>query len=409
MVIFFIVTSSIVALLIDYYIYTRVIKRHGNFGQYWRIGYIIYAVVVDVSVVVSLILYWAASDKSSEALRAVMWVQAFFFLNYAPKLTYALISWGDYVVQWIRRRRGNNKMSHYFGYTAVVLSAVVGFMMLYSITYGRTTIRVERVELSYPNLPEAFDGLTIVQFSDVHLATLANSDVFLNRMVDTINTIAPDIVVHTGDMVNSHARELDEKTMSIFRRIENSEGIYSIMGNHDMGIYIKDTIKYSMEENVEELINKQQQMGWIVLRDSTVYLQRGEDSISISGLNYPLDFKLQGHSSRMTGADINKTYKGVPDSVFNLSLSHAPQLWNDLLEARKADLTLAGHVHAMQCVFKIGKFKLSPAMFMYDRWSGLYEEDGSNLYINDGVGCVMFHLRIGTKPEVTLFTLRSGS
>ena len=101
------------------------------------------------------------------------------------------------------------------------------------------------------------------------------------------------------------------------------------------------------------------------------------------------------------------TYRHVSDSTFNITISHTPQNWDEIRAAGKADLTLSGHVHAMQMKIHLGGKTWSPARWMYPRWSGLYTEDGKYLYINDGMGYVMYPMRIGAYPEITLITLRS--
>lgn len=396
--------SSVVALLVDYYIYKRVISRH-NFGKLWRVGYIVYAVVVDTMLITALILYKTVVDwDGTVMLRIVMAVIGFFFLNATPKFVYAVISLGDYVVQcW--RKRG---VSHIFGYTGTAAALLAFGVLAYSMTIGRSQIRVERVELTMSDLPRSFDGLRIVHFSDNHIGTTINRDRFLARMVDSVNMLRPDIIVNSGDIVNAHAWELDEQVQRILGQMNATYGTYSALGNHDLGIYIKDTVKYPRERSLREVVRRQRNMGWTVLRNSSVYLSNGQDSIVVTGIDYPEDNTLNSHSAKIEGADVEGSYAGIPDSLFNLTISHAPQIWDDILSGGKADLTLAGHVHAMQIKFRLGRWLWSPAMLVYDRWSGLYEEDGRYLYINDGMGCVVFPTRVGVKPEITLYVLHSG-
>lgn len=394
---------SVLALLVDYYIYRRVISRH-DFGKLWKIGYIVYAVIVDTMVITSLIAYWSVCGDTT-MLKGIMWVIGLFFLNTLPKFIYAVISLGDYLVQ-LRTK----KVSHYFGYTGTFFALCAAGIMIYGLTIGRKNIKVNIVELEFPGLPASFDGFTVAHFSDVHLGSLIKRNEFLTEIVKRVNDLEPDIVVNSGDLVNIHYRELDNEVAGILGDLKSKYGIYSVMGNHDLGIYIKDTVENPVRENMAEIIARQEAMGWTVLRNASVYLSNGTDSIVVSGLDYPIDHKLNGvsgHSARLIGADLAATYEDIPDTLFNIAITHAPQLWNELLEASRGDLTVAGHVHAMQFKFKLGKTFRSPAEWMYDRWSGLYEEEGRYLYINDGIGYVMYPMRIGTKPEITLYKLRS--
>ena len=397
-----IVVICVLALAVDYYIYRRVVARHG-FGRWFRLGYVVGTVLVDVGVVVALTLYWNASDAASAGMmHAVMWMIGLFFLNAVPKMIYALVSLGDYLVA-----RFTHRISHVFGYAGTLLGVLAAGVMIHGMTWGRSEIVVKRVDLEFAKLPASFDGMRIVQFSDPHIGTLIRRDRALERMVDTINSLRPDLVINSGDIVNTHAWEFDEGAMRILERIRSRYGVYAVLGNHDLGIYMRDTIQHSMRESVEELMRRQRQMGWHVLVNATEYVSNGEDSIAVSGLNYPDGYRHNGHVSDMTGADLVTTYGGVPDSLFNLTISHAPQLWKELLAASKSDLTVSGHVHAMQMKFRLGNWTWSPACLMYDEWSGLYRRGERYLYINDGFGYVMYPMRIGTKPEITLFVLHT--
>ncbi|MBQ2034090.1 MAG: hypothetical protein II217_06915 [Alistipes sp.] len=142
------------------------------------------------------------------------------------------------------------------------------------------------------------------------------------------------------------------------------------------------------------------------MEDKTVYIKRGADSIAITGISFRKELHEDRHSAKLPDTDIMKAYKNVPTELFNITLAHIPQHWNEILDANKADLTLSGHVHAMQMRFPLGKRGISPSQIIYKRWSGLYEEQGRWLYINDGIGCIMYPMRIGTPPTITQITLK---
>ena len=143
-----------------------------------------------------------------------------------------------------------------------------------------------------------------------------------------------------------------------------------------------------------------------MLDDKTAYIRRGGDSIAVTGISFKKELHEERHSAKIPDTDIMKAYKNVPTKLFNITLAHIPQHWNEILDTKKADLTLSGHVHAMQMKFPLGKRGVSPSRILYKRWSGLYEEQGRWLNINDGVGCIMYPMRIGTPPTITQITLR---
>ena len=107
-----------------------------------------------------------------------------------------------------------------------------------------------------------------------------------------------------------------------------------------------------------------------------------------------------------SGKWAGKKYSAVPDSLFNITLVHLPQLWGQILETGHGDLTLSGHVHSMQFKIRPWGRGWSPASWIYEHWSGRYDADGRTLYVNDGTGYVAYPMRLGAWPEVTLFTLK---
>ena len=148
-------------------------------------------------------------------------------------------------------------------------------------------------------------------------------------------------------------------------------------------------------------------MGWLLLQDSTIYLHRGADSLSVTGLTFNPSLRHDRHSAILPLTGGEKAYQGVPDSLYNITLVHLPQLWEQIVALGHGHLTLAGHTHAMQLKLRFGEGRgWSPAGWMYDRWSGRYDLNGHTLYINDGIGYVGYPMRIGARPEITLYTLK---
>ncbi len=155
------------------------------------------------------------------------------------------------------------------------------------------------------------------------------------------------------------------------------------------------------------MVARQRAMGWTVLEDTTVYLRRGADSISLTGLSFDPALRERRHDRDLPGTAIPKAYAGVPDSLYNIALVHIPQLWEQIVEAGYGDLTLSGHVHSMQLKIRPWGRGWSPVKWIYKHWSGRYDTGRHTLYVNDGTGYVAFPMRLGAWPEVTLFTLRT--
>jgi predicted MPP superfamily phosphohydrolase len=359
-------------------------------------------VLTDVGVLSMFLLYGLQGDNSSAGMGMVMWLLWIFLLTALPKLLFVLGSQLDWLCSLVVRRR-----YHLFRWIGGDLSLVVVVSMICGATAGRKKFVVNRVEVCSPRLPEGFDGYRIVQFSDVHLGTLNRPEQRLARMVDTINSLDADLVVNSGDIVNISYRDFTPEAAARLAQIQVRDGVVSVYGNHDLGFYIKDSSSLPPAENVERLGEIFSGMGWHTLRDQTIYVRRGADSIAVSGLNYPADKLLNGHNVDMSGVDFSKTFEGVPSEIYNVVVAHTPNLWSQITDTGRGDLTLSGHTHAMQVKINLFGWRWSPARLLYKEWSGLYRNsENRHLYINDGIGYVGYPMRIGAPSEITLITMR---
>ncbi len=402
MIKYFIGLLALLALALDGLIYRQLKKRFTNRSWVSKL-YLGQAIVLDVVIVIALTFYRRAINmpESPYAL-LILWVICLFFLTILPKLVYMLFSAIDSLWRGVRGRK-----SVVFTWIGAGAGICVFGIMLWGATEGRSRIRVTEVEIRSDKIPASFDGYRIAQISDLHIGNYAQRNTLIQRVVQRVNALHPDLIISSGDLVNLSARELTPRYQEILSGLKAPDGVMSVFGNHDLGFYMQEDPNFTPQQSVRMLIEKQHAMGWRLLQNETVYIHRGADSISVSGVKYPRDGHHNGRDSGLGGCDLVATYRGVPDSLFNLMISHTPQNWDEIRTETPADLTVAGHVHAMQMKLPFGERGWSPARWMYDRWSGLYEEDGKTLYINDGIGYVMYPMRIGTRPEVTLFTLKS--
>lgn len=288
-------------------------------------------------------------------------------------------------------------------WAGAAVSSIVLITFLYSVFITRTDYEVKRVQIAYKNLPASFDGYKLVFISDIHTGSMITPSDDISEIVGIINSLDADAVLFGGDIINVHHSELSSSVLNEFSRLKARDGVYAVLGNHDTGAYIKNSNKGKREANITNLVAKMESAGWVVLRDSTKYICRGNDSIAITGIDYGENLLEYKHSmDAVNGVDLNSIYNNVPDSVFNITISHLPQLWHSLCDGGYSDLTLSGHIHSMQ--IKIAG--LSPAALMYDEWTGLYSSEKGKLYINDGIGCVGYLARVGARPEITLIELK---
>ena len=289
-------------------------------------------------------------------------------------------------------------------WTGIGISSFLMLTFLYSAFVTRTDYQVKEVDLKFSNLPVSFNGYRVAFISDIHIGSMWNAEHELETLSDILSSTDADLVLFGGDLVNLHYTELTPQILNILSKIKGVDGVFAVMGNHDTGSYVKGSTKEFRAENMASLAVNAATAGWVFLRDSTAYIRRGTDSIAITGIDYSEKLQEYKHSlNKIDGYDVSGIYKNVPDSMFNITLSHLPQLWHSISDKGYSDLTLSGHIHGMQ--MKIGS--LSPAALMYDEWSGLYENNNGKLYINDGIGSVGIFARIGARPEVTVITLKS--
>lgn len=272
--------------------------------------------------------------------------------------------------------------------------------MWWGATINRFHIDVNRVEVHVDGLPEEFEGITIAQFSDLHTGTFGTDTTFVGKLVDRINSLHPDIIVFTGDIVNRSSDEMRPFT-TVLNRLHAPEGVYAILGNHDYGDYHNWPSAESKQANMNELYCLYSLTSMKLLRNETTWLHRGNDSIALIGVENIGDppFTIYG--------SLTQAYPNLQDSNAKILLTHNPQHWVDSISSDpKANvaLTLSGHTHAMQ----IEVAGISPAALRYQTWGGLYNApDGHrHLYVNIGTGTVGIPMRLGATPEITLITLR---
>lgn len=385
----FIALISLFAIGVDALFYCLRIRRVASGTG--RIAFICFALLSDLMPAFIMLLYRVLPDNPTPVVKTAMWLMFAYLVTLVPRMAYYLVS--------LLGRRPAVRLAA----TAAAAGCVA--LLVWGAVYGRRAIVVNRVTITSDRLPEAFNGLRIVQFSDTHIGSMVHARRELKALVDTINDLRPDLVVFSGDLVNIRYTELDREAMKLLGAIRAPMGVVSTLGNHDVGLYVKDTVALSPSVNTERLIVRQQKMGWRMLLDSTVYLHRGGDSISLSGISFDRSLQQFRHAFDVPIPGLERVYADVPTELFNLTVSHLPQLRHNIAALGFGDLILAGHVHSMQMKLHIGKRRYSPAQWFYNEWSGLYDNDGHRLYINDGIGYVGFPMRLGAYPEVTLIVL----
>ena len=335
---------------------------------------------------------------------------AFVMINLFTKLVFCLFLLGDDVRRlaiWLNGLRSPEPVnggegisrSDFMVKTGMAVAAIPLVSYTYGMISGAYDYRVRKTSVNLPKLPMAFNGLRIVQISDIHAGSFYDKEA-VNRGVDMILEQKPDLIFFTGDLVNDSADEMDEYK-EIFGRLEAPLGVFSILGNHDYGDYTQWESDEAKAANLDLLKEVHAEMGWRLLLDEHVYLEKDGESICLIGVeNWGKGFHQQG--------DLAEAYKDCEGDV-KLLLSHDPTHWDEQVRKnfKDIDITFSGHTHGAQMGIETGGFKWSPISLRYKKWAGLYQEENQYLYVNRGFGFIGYPGRIGILPEITLMELKA--
>jgi predicted MPP superfamily phosphohydrolase len=279
----------------------------------------------------------------------------------------------------------------------------IGGTLFGTLLYGFTNkynYQVRRVKLSFNNLPKAFKGMKLVHISDIHSGSFQNKEA-VNHGIDLILKEQADLILFTGDLVNDRAEEMEEYKV-IFGRLKAPMGVFSTLGNHDYGDYVAWPTKEAKAANLEDLKNVHAQMGWKLLMNEHVLLEKETDKIAILGIE---NWGAKGRFPKY--GKMNQAHPGTEEIAFKILLSHDPSHWDAEIKTQypDIDLMLAGHTHGMQFGLENPYFKWSPVQWMYRQWAGLYEAGNQKLYVNRGFGFIGYPGRVGIMPEITVLEL----
>lgn len=401
MIAYMLLIIAVMCMAADGYIWTRYFRKAKR--KWMSVSYIVLSVLLDAALPVAFYVVTAVYGGEGHAAQAMLWLMWLLLLSFVPKVVFALfLALNDLLNRIVRRRW------HIFEAVGGVLAGMVVVLMVYGVVRGVSTIRVNRVVVASPEVPEAFDGYRVVQFSDLHTGNLAPSGRLIRDMVDTVLSLSPGLIVNSGDLVNIRSSEITPKVFRELRRLEAPDGVVSVLGNHDLGIYIPGKPEMA-SQSLERLKGLQSALGWKLLQNEKIWLRKDRDSIAVAGVDFPHNGRHQGMQSVTVGSDLARAMDGVDSARFALLVAHTPSIWDSIPEVAAPDLTVAGHIHAMQLKFEAGKCRFSPAEYLYPEWSGLYVKNGRRLYVNDGIGYVLFPMRIGAPAEVTLYELRRSA
>lgn len=367
-------------LLPDWYIH-RVYIRYKKNKLYSRLLW-----WPTIGLLLLLVIFIALHDSLHDYFGIYLIVTLCFCI---PKLTFVLFS---LILRGINKISGL-KIPHATISTLPAL-AMLGYILFGAIK-GKENFKVREVTFTSAKLPEEFDGYRVMQLSDIHSGSWKGNPKALKKAIDLCNRQNADLALFTGDLVNSRSDELLEFT-EIFSELKTKDGVYSVLGNHDYGTYVKWNSEADRIANIDSLIARENRMGWRMLNNNHTIIRRGNDSIAVIGVE---------NSGRPPFPDYARLKEASADTegMFQILMSHDPTHWRrQVLPESDIELTLSGHTHDMQITF----FGLSVSSFIYPEHNGMYMEGERGLYVNIGLGHVLFPMRLGAWPEITVITLK---
>ncbi len=301
--------------------------------------------------------------------------------------------------------RSENTISRaqFLATTGIIAGGIPLIALTKGIFKGAYDYQIHRVPLYLKNLPLSFQGLKIAQLSDIHSGSLFDKD-SVHKGIQMLMNEKPDIVFFTGDLVNNQTDEA-YILMDHFAEVKAPMGVFSTFGNHDYGDYVQWDSVEAKEQNLKDLVKVHKDLGWHLMRNDHVMLEKGSEKIALIGVeNWGDKGRFQKYG------DLDMAMDKMQDAPVKLLLSHDPSHFDHIVSQRPQykdiQATFSGHTHGFQFGIETKYIKWSPSQYLYPHWAGLYKEGEQQLYVNRGFGFLGYPGRVGILPEITIFELK---
>ncbi|QXP72031.1 metallophosphoesterase [Polaribacter sp. R2A056_3_33] len=403
--VFPLIILTIVITLVE--IYTFQAFKTVSKSKIVRYSFLLISIAVYINFFITFLTYSRSVGQTPQFQMAV----GLLLTISIPKLVIIILLFGEDAYRWVLKlfsaiSSGETKQlvgrRKFISQIALGLAAIPFAAFIYGIIQGKYNYKVLKYQLSFKDLPDAFDGFTITQISDIHSGSFTNKEK-IKYGVDLINQQKSDIMLFTGDIVNNKADEMDN-WMDVFDKLEAKDGKYSILGNHDYGDYMDWDNPQDKIDNFQKVKDIHQKIGFDLLLDEHRYLEKDGQKIALLGVeNWGKGFNQAG--------DLARASANIKQEDFKILMSHDPSHWEIKVKQDPFNyqLTLSGHTHGLQMGIEIpGWLKWSPSKYVYKQWAGLYEEAGRFINVNRGFGYHAFPGRVGIWPEITVIELKKG-
>lgn len=405
----FITLFLVISFLLDIYVFQGVKtftngmrRKHLLHRLYW---------LVFAGTDVALIISFIVADTASQGIPTfTQWAINIFLTLFVTKIAFSIFLFAEDIYRFfatiINSYKRNDKdkglmpgRRKFISQVGFLVAGIPFFSFIYGIAKGKYDYKVHRQIIYFDDLPDAFEGFTITQLSDIHAGSFDNADSVQNG-IDLAKAQKSDLFVFTGDLINNLAGEITP-WISYFNQLKAPFGQFSILGNHDYGEYVDWKSPEEKAANFEKLKQQHKNLDYNLLLNESISIEKEGQKIELIGVeNWGTGFIQQG--------DLNRALSGSDENSFKILLTHDPSHWEEKVKnhSKNIQLTLSGHTHGMQFGIETPNLKWSPVQIRYPHWAGLKTENNRSLYINRGFGFIGFSGRVGIWPEITVLELR---
>jgi predicted MPP superfamily phosphohydrolase len=370
-----------------------------------------WVIFIGFSIWILLVVFNVTNNSDFKNYKTTYYLVGLTLLFYLPKIVFSIFIFSDDLILGFRNivqyfmpsetnSNGENISRLKFIYQLGIGAATIPFVgAAYGMIKGRFDFGVKKIPVQLPNLPTSFEGLSMVQLSDLHLGSFFNDKAPVAKAFEMVKEINPDILVVTGDWVNNFSSEAEDWIQE-FKALPAKMTKLAIVGNHDYGDYSAWPSDEAKAQNFSRLIEIHQEMGFKTLLNENHIIEKNGERIAIVGVEN------WGVKPFPQHGDLTKAKEGTENVPVKILLSHDPSHFEEVVTKGHPDidLTLSGHTHGAQFGVELGNIKWSPVKYKYPRWAGMYEVGHQMLYVNRGFGYLAFPGRIGMPPEITHFT-----
>ena len=270
-----------------------------------------------------------------------------------------------------------------------ILFIVIGLFVFFN--YQNNSITINEIEFKNDNIPDSFKGYKILQISDLHNKEFGKEQ---EKILSKINKINPDIIVVTGDLIDSNNTNVDV-AMKLINKVINISPRYYISGNHE-----------AWSTSYKELKSKLEDSGVIVLENEKTQLLKGRDTIDIIGLSDTsfINSDLLEYAGNVKTEKLLNTLS-ENSSNFKILLSHRPELF-DTYSNSSVDLVFSGHAHGGQFRLPFIGGLVAPDQGLFPKLTeGIHTSNNTTMVISRGLGNSIIPLRLFNRPELVVVTL----